>query len=460
MACFSYLSRACVALAVVLAAMSCACARPAKAPNVVLIVVDTLRADHLGCYGYPRDTSPHIDRFAEQATLYTRAMASAPWTVPSHASMFTGLNPFEHGAHTCKLETQEECVFPLAQRHTTIAEALRERGYRTAGFVANAAYMHAHYQLDQGFEEWNVGNAYAPLVTSMALRWAEAHRSEPFFLFLNYMDTHRVYNTSPRPGLLDEPAVRDSGALLDALVEAVLPGDREVPTDLAQKVIDQYDTGIANVDESLGVLLDGLRDLDLLDGTVIVLTSDHGEYLGEHLLVEHSKDIYQQAQWVPLIVRGAGQERPQRSGAMASSTDIPHLIASELSGPLREELLELFPNAPGNHVVISENYYTRSNDLYDERWGHRFDRVRTAIYDWPHKYIRSSDGRDELYALDSDPLESVNLLAQDEPLARRLAAELASFQAERLRNVERGSEEPAELNEELREQLRSLGYLN
>lgn len=447
-------------LIVLVVAVCCACGHPAKPPNVLLIVVDTLRADHLGCYGYARNTSPRIDRFAEQSTLYTRAMASAPWTVPSHASMFTGLDPFEHGAHTCKLEAPEECVFPLAERHTTLAEVLRDQGYRTAGFVANAAYMHAHFQLDQGFENWNVGYAQAPQITSMALRWAEEHRQAPFFLFLNYMDTHRVYNTQPRPGLLDEPVVRDSGALLDALIEAVLPGNGEVPMDLVQKVVDQYDTGIANVDRSLGALFDGLRELDLFDGTVIVLTSDHGEYLGEHHLVEHSKDIYQQAQWVPLIVRAPRQRHRARIDTTASSTDVPHLVLSEFPDPLRAKLLPLFPNAPGNHVVISENYYTRSNDLYDDRWGHRFDRVRTAIYDWPHKYIRSSDGRHELYALDTDPGEAVNLYAAEDPLARRLAVELAAFQAERLENVERSSETPAELDDELREQLRSLGYLN
>jgi arylsulfatase A-like enzyme len=210
----------------------------------------------------------------------------------------------------------------------------------------------------------------------------------------------------------------------------------------------------------LGALFDGLSDLGLLDGTVIVLTSDHGEYLGEHHLVEHSKDIYQQAQWVPLIVRAPGQKRRERIDTIASSTDVPHLILSEFPDPLRAELLPLFPNAPGNHVVISENYYTRSNDLYDERWGHRFDRVRTAIYEWPHKYIRSSDGRHELYALDTDPREVVNLYTADDPLARRLSAELAAFQTERLENIERSSETPAELDEALRKQLRSLGYLN
>jgi len=433
------------------------CASPTEPPNVLLVVVDTLRADHLGCYGYERDTSPRIDGFAAGATRYSRAMASSPWTVPSHASMFTGLDPFEHGAHTCKLESPEECVVPLAGRYTTLAEVLQARGYATTGFVANAAYMHADFRLNQGFDEWNVGYARAPRVTELALEWIEARRDEPFFLFLNYMDTHRVYNTLPRPGLLDEPAVRDGGELLDALIAAVLPGTGEVPGDLAQQVVDQYDTAIANADASLGDLFDGLRKLGRLKDTVIVVTSDHGEYLGEHHLVEHSKDIYQQAQWVPLIVRSPGQREGRRVETTASSVDVPHLILSEFPEPMRGELLPQFPNAPGNHVVISENYYTRSNDLYDDRWGHRFDRVRTAIYDWPYKYIRSSDGLHELYELAADPAESNNLVSENGPTAERLAHGLAAFQATR---IEASGGEPAELDEELREQLRSLGYLN
>ena len=444
--------------AIVLIAASFACTRPAKPPNVLLIVVDTLRADHLGCYGYSRNTSPNIDGLSERSTLYTRAMSSAPWTVPSHGSMFTGLNPFEHGAHTCKPETPQECVFPLPERHTTLAEVLRDRGYRTAGYVANAAYLNEFYQLDQGFESWNVAYARADQVTSAGLSWVEKHREEPFFLFLNYMDTHQVYNTSERPGLLEEPAAH-GGALLDELIAAVLPGN-EVPADLARQVIDQYDTGIANADHALGELFEGLRHLDLFDETVVVITSDHGEYFGEHLLVEHSKDVYQPAQWVPLIVHTPGQDRGQRIDTTASSTDVPHLIVSEFPDPMRAELVALFPNAPGNHIVISENYYSRSNDLYDERWGHRFDRVRTAIYDWPHKYIRSSDGHHELYSLDTDPDEAANLYAEGDPLSLKLSAELASFQAASLENIELSAEPPPEMTEELREQLRSLGYLN
>jgi arylsulfatase A-like enzyme len=444
-------------LAVAMVAAFSSCASPAKPPNVILVVVDTLRADHLGCYGYERNTSPRIDAFADGATLYSRAMASAPWTVPSHASMFTGLDPFEHGAHTCKLESPEECVVPLAERFTTLAEVLQVRGYATTGFVANAAYMQADFRLNQGFDEWNVGYARAPRVTELALEFVETHQDGPFFLFLNYMDTHRVYNTRPRPGLLDEPAVQDGGELLDALIEAVLPGTGEVPAVLVQQVVDQYDTAIANADASLGDLFDGLRKAGRFDDSVVVVTSDHGEYLGEHRLVEHSKDIYQQAQWVPLIVRSPGQRDGRRVDTVASSTDLPHLVLSEFPENMRTELLPLFPNAPGNHVVISENYYTRANDLFDERWGHRFDRVRAAIYDWPYKYIRSSDGRHELYELAEDPGETTNLAPGNESLAQRLSHDLATFQSSR---IEAGEGEPAELDEELREQLRSLGYLN
>jgi len=449
-----------VAVALIAITTAASCGGEETPPNVILIVVDTLRADHLGCYGYVRDTSPRLDLFARDSTLYTRAMASSPWTVPSHASMFTGLNPFEHGAHTCMRDSVEECVFPLAERHTTLAEVLRDRGYQTTAFVANSGYLRPLYRLDQGFDQWKIARVSGSLVTSTAMNWLREERGGPFFMFLNYMDTHRIYNTSPRPGLLERPAVQDRGELLNQLIAKVLPGRGGVPPQLVRQVVDQYDTAVANTDEALGTLFDGLKELDLLTNTIVVVTSDHGEYLGEHHLVEHSKDVYQQAQWIPLVVRAPGQTRGERLDTMASSADLPHLILKEFPASVRRELLPLFPNAPGNHLVISENYYTRAKDLYDKRWGHRFNRVRTAAYDWPHKYIRSSDGHHELYDLAGDPLEAINLYSEGDPIATRLSATLARFQTERLAEIEGSSESPAEMNQELREQLRSLGYVD
>lgn len=329
-------------------------ARPPARPNMVLITLDTLRADHLGCYGYTRDTSPRIDAFAECATLYTRSRAVAPWTIPTHASLFTGKLPFEHGAHTFKVARPRNNVNPLARHHLTLAEALQSEGYETGAFVANWAYMGTRWQLDQGFTTYHHEYAYAGKLNRRIFKWVDAHGAEPFFLFINYIDTHRPYNTTPRPGLLDRPVVRDQGQLLNLLISKVMPGHGPIPHALVRKVVDQYDTAIANVDEQFGALLDKLETMGVYDNTVIVVTSDHGEFLGEHRLVEHSKDVYEEVLWVPLIIKYPGQRAGEVRDTLVSSTDIPRLLLSQFPPDLAERYAALFPDLPGNHEVLSE----------------------------------------------------------------------------------------------------------
>ncbi len=436
-------------------------ALPPEAPNLILVVLDTVRADHLGCYGYERGTSPSLDAFASGATLFTRAMAASPWTVPTHASYFTGLYPFEHGARTYANRLPREIVYPLHTNQITLAEILRIEGYRTAAFIANAGYLSPYFQLDQGFDAYVCEALYSDRLNERIFEWLEEHGGERFFLFINYIDAHRVYNTAPRPGLLETPAVQDKGELLSELVKRVLPAEEPVPADLARKVIDQYDTAIANLDEAFGDLLERLRAMDLYDRSLIVATSDHGEYFGEHHLVEHSKDIYQEALWVPLLIKAPGQRAPETVGTLVSSIDMPHQILSQVPEEISGKYMKLFPHAPGEEPVISENYYSRAKDLYNPRWGHRFHRVRRAIFDWPYKYIHSSDGQHELFDLVKDPLESGNLVTLEPEIAARLHRSLEEFMARRLNTVRVMSEHdfPTEERRELIERLRSLGYV-
>lgn len=434
---------------------------PPTAPNVILVVLDTVRADHLGCYGYERGTSPSVDAFARGATLYTRAMAVSPWTVPTHASYFTGLYPFEHGARTYKNRLPREIVYPLHTNHITLAEILRIEGYRTAAFVANAGYLSPYFQMDQGFDSYVYEALHSDRLNERVFEWLDDRGEERFFLFVNYIDAHRVYNTAPRPGLLETPAVQDKGELLNELVKRVLPAEEPVPADLAQKVMDQYDTAIANVDEAFGAFLDRLRAMDLYDASLIIVTSDHGEFFGEHHLVEHSKDIYQETLWVPLLIKAPGQAAPESVDTLISSTDMPYQILSQVPEEISGKYMKLFPHAPGEEAVISENYYSRAKDLYNPRWGGRFHRVRRAIFDWPYKYIHSSDGQHELFDLEEDPLESENLLTVEPEIAARLSRSLEEFIARRLNSVRVMSRDdfPTEEDKELLERLRSLGYV-
>lgn len=429
----------------------------AEKPNVLLIVCDTLRADRLGCYGNPRDTSPAIDAFAARATRYTRALSSAPWTLPTHASLFTGMHPFEHGVHTYEPNGRHENLRPLAQEHLTLAEALSELGYATGGIISNRGWFEPIFQLHQGFDDWELQRAHAGRMNLSVVEWLRRHVDEPFFLFLNYSDTHYIYNTRPNPRVPGDPAIRDKGELLTELTRRVMPAEEPVPEDLVAMVLDQYDTAVANLDDGIGALLIELEALELYDDTVIVLTSDHGEAFGEHHLVEHCKDVYQEVLQVPLIVKGVGQAEGRTVDRPTTSADVAGLILSALPEQLTADVRPLFPNIPGEAPVLSENYWARLRDLEEPAWGHRFDRTRHAYVEWPYKYIASSDGRHELYDLEADPRESRNLVEAEAERARHMAEALR-----RLMEAPRGpggSPEPVELDEDTRATLRALGYL-
>lgn len=432
--------------------------RPARA--VILVTLDTLRADHLGCYGYDRPTSPNLDALAEGATLFTRAVSSGAWTAPSHASLFTGLDPYEHGTVSILVDRPLlRNVFPLHPRHVTLAEALRANGFATAAFVANGGFLSTWLKLDQGFDTYRVKREPAAKKNRAISRWLAAHRQRPFFLFVNFMDTHRPYNTKPRPGFLDPPAPTYK-ELAISFFHRVMAGEGPIPEDVRKLVIDQYDTAIAHVDEAVGELVAELRRLGLYDDVLLVVTSDHGEFFGEHGLAEHSKDVYQPVLRVPLLVKYAGQTRGERRDEIVSSVHVAHLVATGLASPVRERLLERFPRAPGDDPVLAENYYARTADLLDPRWGHRFRRVRRAVFDGKWKLLHSSDSAHELYDLESDPGETRNLADSEPEVVKRLSAYLEERLARgsRFPRPVRPNAPPPELTAEEEAELRELGY--
>lgn len=426
-------------------------------PNVVIITMDTVRADHLGCYGYTVDTTPRVDALAGVATRWERFVASSSWTIPTHGSFFTGKFAFEHGAHGFQVRFERNNVNGLPEKELTLAELLRDEGFSTGAFVANFAYLGPRWQLNQGFETYHVEHVTCGELNARAFAWLDSIPEQPFLLFMNYMDAHRPYNAEPVPGLLPRPVEPDDGELVEALCDSVMPGRRAVPRDLQQRVIDQYDTALRNLDTGIGALIDKLKSLGAYDNTVLVLESDHGEFFGEHLLVEHSKDVYEEVLSVPLIIKHPGQTEGAVETTPASAPDLPHLILSAFPGDRWAEHLLKFPNAPGNHEIISELYYTRLKDLFHPVWGHRFRRVRTAYYEWPYKYINSTDGDHELYDLAADPAESFNLVDEDVATARRLADGLRAFLESRTRSDEEVEQTP--LTKEERRRLKSLGYI-
>ena len=187
-----------------------------------------------------------------------------------------------------------------------------------------------------------------------------------------------------------------------------------------------------------------------------MLTSDHGEFFGEHSLVGHSNDVYQEVLKVPLLIREPGQDAGRIDYTHVVSDDVARMILSEFPDLFEDRHLRLFPNTPGNHPVMSENYYAGTKNLFHEDWGWRFQRVRSAIFEWPYKYIHSSDGQHELFHLVKDPRELQNRIDAESQIASRLEEEWELFRKQR-----KGPQTPMDqrdLSEKDIKRLRSLGY--
>ncbi|MDE0903900.1 MAG: sulfatase [Planctomycetota bacterium] len=430
---------------------------PEPPQQVVLVVCDTLRADHLSLYGYSRPTSPNLEQLAQESTVYHRAQAAAPWTLPSHASIFTGLYPSEHGARTWSGDDLKDLrdkgwsegnnVGPLAAHHTTLAELFQAHGWATGAVVANVAYMHERYGIAQGFDSYQRQRGPVEEITRRALQFIEAHKHESFFLFVNLMDTHRPYNVRPHPPIPDRSS---DGNLLKRLVPLILDPNASASPELLDALKDQYDTAIANLDEGLGDFFQTLRKDGLYDNMCLMVTSDHGEFLGEHDLIEHSKDVYQGTLHVPLIVKAPGQTKRMDDHDWIGHVHLPGLILdalnhSETDSPLRSH----WPRRDG---VLSENYDSRVHDLRAP-WGDRFRRSRRVLVSGSLKTILSSDGNHETYNLLEDPQENLPLMA-DETQTKHQESALESFGG--LKMAPPGG--AVELDEEAMRAMEQLGY--
>ena len=267
-----------------------------NAPNVLLISVDTLRADHLQVYGYSRKTSPQMDRLARQGVLFERAISQSSWTLPSHASMFSGLYPAQHG-----------CVFQLTDKlgvsNHTFAERLLNEGYRTMA-VTSVVYLSPTYGLDQGFERFVLMDGeIAENVVDKALSLLKKREDRPFFLFVHLFDPHEPYT----------PPLRYSNYFANSPHKASLSTEKKkyifdgevvrISDKGMADFIDSYDGEIRYVDDQLARVFSYLRAQGILDSTIVILTSDHGESFGEHNLWGHHSSLYNEQIHVPLILR-------------------------------------------------------------------------------------------------------------------------------------------------------------
>jgi arylsulfatase A-like enzyme len=457
---------------------------PPTARSAILIVLDTLRRDHMSLYGYHRKTTPSLDRRAQSALVFDDATAVAPWTLPSHASMFTGLWPRTHGAHAFRSEKAELVnVHPLSPEHVTLAEIAAEHGYRTVGFSSNNGFMSSRWGMDQGFQEYlcrrprkaavQLGKARelawrwdkrrtvfevmpyftAQEMTRTAISWLEQHNDTPFFLFLNYMDVHFPNAAPGTQGLPFE----DEGSLLGTrkhedfsrytLGGALTPAER-------RGFVNEYDRELIYLDHWLEALFQHLESSGLAKRTLVVLTSDHGEFLGEHELINHMKDLYNEVVNVPLIVWEPGAQAG-RVTQPAQSLDVFPTILRYLGLPVP-------PGAQGqgvletDHPTVSELHYALPGLLHGPE-GDRYDRILRTIRVDGYRYFNSTRGEERAFHLRDDPLEARSLIAERPDLAAAGRARLEEW----LRTTPEAvppARQPG-IDPEALKELRSLGYV-
>ncbi|MFN7142860.1 MAG: sulfatase [Myxococcota bacterium] len=397
---------------------------PPEAPDIVVIVLDTVRADRMGVYGYGEGTTPNLDRWAAGARVFDRMVSDGAWTLPSHASLFTGMPVIAHGAHGTP--RGEGLASPLAAGAETVAGALRKVGYRTAGIAANRAFLAPAWGLSQGFDLWlchqlkldrrRLPYVTGDRVTAMARAFLERRRDAPVFLFLNYMDAHAPW--VPRRGYVRDPAALDRrflpyGEGWERETERLL-AEREADPAALATWSEAYDAELRFLDEHVGALLDALPALGVGPEDHVFVLSDHGEYLGEHALVEHSKDLYEEVLHVPLLVKGPGWE-PGRDDTPVQTHDVASLVlAAAGQPPLRRAVRT-------ERMQVSELYWSRQRDLENPAYGARFDRIRRAFRVGDRKLLLGSDGSREAYDLAADPAEAHAVTAAWVPELERAA---------------------------------------
>ncbi len=363
-------------------------------PDVVLITLDTTRADHLGAYGHKGGTTPNLDALAREGVLYTRAWSTSPWTLPAHASMFTGKYPTRHGADYASqpgVGVGLDEVVPrldsrfranrLSDDEMVLAEWLAAAGYATGAFVAGP-WLAPVFGLLQGYQSRDAelsgfGGRTGAEITDRAIAWLRTvPRDRPLHLLMNYFDPHQPY--SP-------PAISPK-----------LPKTRD------RYMRGPYVGEIRYMDHQIGRLLDCLREIGRYEGALVIAVSDHGELLGEHGLVGHGYWLYEELIRAALIVR---LPHGRRAGDVVDSTvslvDLLTIVAEEVGFRLPEGLDAV---AIGERDVAFAEF--RRNPTIDEVRGRRVDRDVDVAIRWPWKLIASGDGQSALYRIDTDPGES------------------------------------------------------
>lgn len=445
--------------------------RTRTAPHVILIVLDTVRADHVSASGpAERRTTPFLERVAADGISFSRARSPSNWTLPSHASLFTGLSPSEHGCHF------EHRFLPGEAQ--TLAEVLQNRGYVTAAFSGNVNVSRA-FHLDQGFdhfyeswtdEEVQAGAHSGDVLCQRVKEWVGDRPAGPVFLFLNLMDAHLPYRPAAgfetRFGTPGEGVDRKFLASLDRpdFLDRVLAGEVAIDERARDDLALRYDNAIRGLDDRLERLCASLERLGLLEDAVLIVTSDHGENLGDHGLVDHQVSLHESVLRVPLILRGPGVpalglvDRPvltsdlfawiqdlARQGFKVPEGNARWPLRSEMLRPI--EVLARLEAAPIDPSVVAD-----------------LGRRKTAALspDGRFKLLRTGSTEDRLWALPAEGVGEGDEITDQREELERLASALDGSLSRRqiLRERFDPEQDDTGLSPEERARLTELGYLS
>ncbi len=404
---------------------------------VVLVLIDAVRPDHLGAYGYERPTSPTIDRLAREGTRYTRAYANAPWTRPSAGSFLTGYNGSRHGAESVKQK--------LPAKIETLAERLREVGYVSTAFCANGnggslAGFHRGFAKFEDpsntYTKAKRGKTYnglptGELVIARALEHVRKSKAQKEFVFIFMVDPHDPYQAPPK---LEELFLGDFKGTIRR--RALWEVDNDYPDDERFSMQAIYDAAIRYADNSLGVFVKGLEELGLYDRATLIVASDHGEGFGEHGFYLHAHHFWDEVVRIPLIIKGPRFARG-KDDRLTQALDVTATIA-DLAGAARRDLSghSLLEPAPASPRVISEynEFGIHRQAIVGERYKVIWQRpADTAWFDRevPKRALFPSVSFDrdvvQVFDLANDPKETRDLFENMPAEAKALYAELRAF---------------------------------
>ncbi|GAB4340072.1 MAG: sulfatase [Candidatus Abyssubacteria bacterium] len=414
---------------------------PAR-PNIILVSIDTLRADHIRGYGYARETTPVLDDLMSRGASFMNAVSAAPWTLPAHMSLFTSLYPHAHGV-TAELLALDEGVM-------TLPLLLKRAGYTTGGF-ATMPHLSPRHGFGRGFDFYECREMKASEALPRAYTWMKQNSSKSFFLFIHLFDVHSPYEPLPHYRAMFEPSYEGGLDGTEETLYKIRTGEISLSPEDLRHLVALYDAEIRQLDNALGMFFESLEQAGVAENTVFIVTSDHGEEFLEHGGILHGRTLYDEVVRIPLIMKGPGIAAGKRVEQQVQLIDIaPTILAlcgenppASLQG--RSLLPLLGQNVPEwpEHAFVEADWRNEKHDIKRA--------VRTNGY---KLYYDRLTGEEELYDLEKDPAEQVNILGEQPDVAEALRQRLREWMSS-----PRGTPQTITLTETEKDQLRALGYM-